>query len=387
MAIPLKYNVRSLLVRRISTAMTGGGIALVVAVFVIVMALVAGLNSAISDTGDPDNLIVLRKGATTETYSAVQIDQFDALKFLPQIRREPDGSVDASPELPVQALMERIGGGRDNIVVRGVLPVALKVHQKVTITEGRMFNPSVNEVVVGKGLIGHYKNMALGSTLHFGRGNWRVVGIMAADGGSFESEVWGDIHNVQDDAQRGAYYADARIKLAPGADSAALINRLADDPRINLQGQTERDYYKDQAVVANQMRVLGMIVAVIMAIGAIFGAMNTMYAAVSSRTTEIGTLRALGFAPFAVMTSFLLESMVLAVAAGAIGIILAMPIDGLSTTFGNFVTFSTLAFSFHVTFAIVIEALIFAAVMGVVGGWLPARQAMKMPVVDALRSV
>ncbi len=387
MAIPLKYNVRSLLVRRISTAMTGGGIALVVAVFVIVMALVAGLNSAISDTGDPDNLIVLRKGATTETYSAVQIDQFDAMKFLPQIRREADGAVDASPELPVQALMERVGGGRDNIVIRGVLPIALRVHQKVRIAEGRMFNPSVNEVIVGKGLLGHYKNMALGSTLHFGRGNWRVVGIMAADGGSFESEVWGDIHNVQTDAQRGAYYADVRLKLAPGADGAALINRLADDPRINLQGTTEPEYYKDQAVVANQMRVLGLVVAVIMAVGAIFGAMNTMYAAVSSRTTEIGTLRALGFAPIAVMTSFLLESLVLAVAAGALGILLAMPINGLSTTFGNFLTFSTLAFSFHVTFAIVIEALIFAAVMGVVGGWLPARQAMKMPVVDALRSV
>jgi len=387
MAIPLKYNVRSLLVRRISTAMTGGGIALVVAVFVIVMALVAGLNSAISDTGDPDNLIVLRKGATTETYSAVQIDQFDAMKFLPQIRREPDGSVDASPELPVQALMERVGGGRDNIVIRGVLPIALRVHQKVRIAEGRMFNPSVNEVIVGKGLLGHYKNMALGSTLHFGRGNWRVVGIMAADGGSFESEVWGDIHNVQTDAQRGAYYADVRLKLAAGADSAALIKRLADDPRVNLQGETEAEYYKDQAVVANQMRVLGLVVAVIMAVGAIFGAMNTMYAAVSSRTTEIGTLRALGFAPIAVMTSFLLESLVLAVAAGALGILLAMPINGLSTTFGNFLTFSTLAFSFHVTFAIVIEALIFAAVMGVVGGWLPARQAMKMPVVDALRSV
>ncbi len=387
MAIPLKYNVRSLLVRRISTAMTGGGIALVVAVFVIVMALVAGLNSAISDTGDPDNLIVLRKGATTETYSAVQIDQFDAMKFLPQIRREADGSVDASPELPVQALMERIGGGRDNIVIRGVLPIALKVHQKVHIAEGRMFNPSVNEVIVGRGLLGHYKNMALGSTLHFGRSNWKVVGIMSAEGGSFESEVWGDIHNVQTDAQRGAYYADVRLKLAAGADGAALINRLADDPRINLQGETEPEYYKDQAVVANQMRVLGLVVAVIMAIGAIFGAMNTMYAAVSSRTTEIGTLRALGFAPIAVMTSFLLESLVLAVAAGALGILLAMPINGLSTTFGNFLTFSTLAFSFHVTFAIVIEAFVFAAVMGVVGGWLPARQAMKMPVVDALRSV
>ena len=387
MAIPLKYNVRSLLVRRISTAMTGGGIALVVAVFVIVMALVAGLKSAISDTGSPDNIIVLRRGSTTETYSQIQLAQFDAMKFLPQIRREPNGEVDASPELPVQALMERVGGGRDNIVIRGVMPIALKVHDKVRIIEGRMFNPSVNEVIVGKGLASSYKNCTLGSTLRFGRGNWKVVGIMAADGGSFESEVWGDIHNVQDDAQRGAYYADVRMKLAPGADRDALIRRLADDPQINLQGETEADYYKDQAVVANQMRTLGMIVAVIMAIGAIFGAMNTMYAAVSSRTTEIGTLRALGFAPSAVMGSFLLESTVLAIAGGLLGIVLAMPINGLSTTFGNFVTFSTLAFSFRVTFAIVIEALIFAAVMGFIGGWLPARQAMKMAVVDALRSV
>ena len=245
MAIPLKYNVRSLLVRRVSTAMTGGGIALVVAVFVIVMALVAGLNSAISDTGDPDNVIVLRKGATTETYSAIQLDQFDAMKFLPQIRREPDGEVDASPELPVQALMERTGGGRDNIVVRGVLPIALKVHPKVKIVEGRMFNPSVNEVIVGKGLMGHYENTTLGSTLRFGRGKWKVVGIMEAAGGSFESEVWGDIHNVQDDAQRGAYYADVRLKLAPGADSDALIRRLADDPRINLLAETEAGRFRE----------------------------------------------------------------------------------------------------------------------------------------------
>ena len=235
MAIPLKYNVRSLLVRRISTAMTGGGIALVVAVFVIVMALVAGLKSAISDTGSPDNIIVLRRGSTTETYSQIQLAQFDAMKFLPQIRREPNGEVDASPELPVQALMERVGGGRDNIVIRGVMPIALKVHDKVRIIEGRMFNPSVNEVIVGKGLASSYINCTLGSTLRFGRGNWKVVGIMAADGGSFESEVWGDIHNVQDDAQRGAYYADVRLKLAPGADQDALIRRLADDPQINLR--------------------------------------------------------------------------------------------------------------------------------------------------------
>ncbi|HTR62359.1 MAG TPA: ABC transporter permease [Candidatus Binataceae bacterium] len=385
MAIPLKYNVRSLLVRRVSTAMTAGGIALVVAVFVIVMAMVAGLGSAISDTGSPDNVVVVRKGSTTETSSAVQLDQFDALKFLPQIKRDRDGNPLASPELPVQVLMERPGGATDNVVVRGVLPVALQVHQNVHITEGRMFKPALNEVIVGKALVGRYANTKVGSTMHFGRGDWKVVGIFDAGGSSFESEVWADIHNIQDDTQRGAYYACARLKMMPGADVDALIHRIADDPRINLQAQTETDYYKDQSVVANQLRALGMIVAIIMGIGAVFAAMNTMYAAVSARTTEIGTLRALGFRPGAVLGSFLLESLALATAAGAIGVILALPINGFSTSFGNFVTFSTMAFAFRVTPTVVAEALVFAAIMGVLGGWLPARQAMKMQVVEALR--
>jgi putative ABC transport system permease protein len=385
MAIPLKYNLRSLLVRRVSTAMTAGGIALVVAVFVIVMAMVAGLGSAISDTGSPDNVVVVRKASTTETSSAVQLDQFDALKFLPQIKRDADGNPLASPELPVQVLMQRSGGASDNVVVRGVLPVALQVHQNVHLIEGRMFKPALNEVIVGKALLGRYANTGVGSTMHFGRGNWKVVGIFDAGGSSFESEVWADIHNVQDDTQRGAYYACARLKMLPGTDVDALIRRIADDPRINLQAQTESDYYKDQSVVANQLRALGMIVAIIMGIGAVFAAMNTMYAAVSARTTEIGTLRALGFRPGAVLGSFLLESLALAVAAGALGVILALPINGFSTSFGNFVTFSTMAFAFRVTPAVVLQALLFAAVMGVLGGWLPARQAMKMQVVEALR--
>jgi len=385
MAIPLKYNIRSLLVRRVSTAMTAGGIALVVAVFVIVMAMVAGLGSAISDTGSPDNVVVVRKGSTTETSSAVQLDQFDALKFLPQIKRDADGNPLASPELPVQVLMQRSGGTSDNVVVRGVLPVALQVHENVRLIEGRMFKPALNEVIVGKALVGRYANTGVGSTMHFGRGNWKVVGIFDAGGSSFESEVWADIHNVQDDTQRGAYYACARLKMLPGTEVDALIRRIADDPRINLQAQTETDYYKDQSVVANQLRALGMIVAIIMGIGAVFAAMNTMYAAVSARTTEIGTLRALGFRPGAVLGSFLLESLALAVAAGGLGVILALPINGFSTSFGNFVTFSTMAFAFRVTPAVVLQALLFAAVMGVLGGWLPARQAMKMQVVEALR--
>jgi putative ABC transport system permease protein len=387
MAIPLKYNLRSLLVRRVSTAMTAGGIALVVAVFVVVMAMVSGLGSAITEAGSPDNLIVLRKGATTETYSSLSLDQFDALKFLPGIRRDPNGDSYASPELPVQVLLERTQSGRDNIVVRGVLPVALKVHDKLHLVAGRMFQPSMREVIVGKGLGGHYRNCAVGSTLHFGRGDWKVVGVFDAGGSSFESEIWADIHDVQADTQRGQYYAIARLKLIAGADRDALIRRIADDPRINLQAETETQYYKDQSVVANQLRWLGLVVAIIMGVGAVFAAMNTMYAAVAARTSEIGTLRALGFSPGAVLTSFLIESLMLASVAGLIGIVLALPINGFSTTFGNFLTFSTLAFNFRVTPAIVLEALAFAAIMGAFGGYLPARQAMRLSVVNALRRI
>ena len=385
MAIPFKYNLRSLLVRRVSTVMTGGGIALVVAVFVIVMAMVAGLDGAIEDSGSPDNMIVLRKGSTTETGSSFSLDQFEALKFLPQIRRDANGQPLASVELPVQVLMEKAGGGRENIVLRGVTPAALKVHDQVHIIQGRMFDPALNEVIVGKALLKRYANCAIGSNMHLGRGTWKVVGIFDAAGASFESEVWAGIHKVQDDTQRGAYYASVVLKMAPGADVPALVKRLADDPRINLQGETEPDYYHDQSVVAAQLHQMGMLVAAIMSIGAIFAAMNTMYAAVSARTQEIGTLRALGFSPAAVMGCFLLESLMLAVAAGVVGIVIAMPVNGLSTAFGNYVTFSTLSFQFRVTVAIVIQALVFAAIMGAAGGFLPARQAMRMSVVDALR--
>ena len=387
MAVPLKYNFRSLMVRRVSTAMTGGGIALVVAVFVVVMAMVAGLATSITEAGSPDNLIVLRKGATTETYSSMSLDQFDTVKFLPGVKRDADGAPYASPELPVQVLLESVQGGRDNIVIRGVLPIALKVHDKLHIIQGRMFNPSLREVIVGKGLQGHYRNCTVGSTLHFGRGDWKVVGLFDAAGSSFESEIWADIHDVQADSQRGAYYAIARLKLQPGADQNALITRIADDPRINLQAEPETQYYQDQSVVANQLRMLGMIVAVIMGIGAVFAAMNTMYASVSARTAEIGTLRALGFSPRAVLGSFLIESLMLATLAGVVGIIIALPINGFSTTFGNFLTFSTLSFNFRVTPMIMLQALIFAAIMGAFGGWLPARQAMRLSVVNALRRI
>lgn len=387
MAIPLKYNLRSLLVRRVSSLMTGGGIALVVVVFVVVMALVAGLDAAIEDAGSPDNLVVLRRGAITETVSGFSIAQYEALKYLAAIRRTPSGEPYASPELPVQALMARIDGLRENIVLRGVRPIALLVHDKVHLVQGRMFKPGMSEVIVGRGLTDRFRDCAVGDTLHIGRGSWKVVGAFAAGGSSFESEVWGDLYQVLQDTARGNYYAAVRLKLAPGADADELIRRIADDPQINLQAESEADYYRGQTVMAKRMHALGMIVAVIMAIGAIFAAMNTMYASVSARTTEIGTLRALGFSGGAVMLSLLIESLILASAAGGLGLILALPINGISATFANTVTFSTMVFSFRVTMPIVIQALVFAAVMGLLGGWLPARQAMRMSVVDALRSL
>ncbi len=172
----------------------------------------------------------------------MNLDQFNALRFLPGIRRDAAGNPLASPELPVQTLLQRSGGGRENIVFRGVLPVALEVHDQVHIIAGRMFRPGLNEIIVGKALLGRYANCALGAALHFGRGTWRVVGIFEARGSSFESEIWGDVHSVQDEARRGANYSCARIKLAPGADAAALIRRIANDPRINLQAQSEPEY-------------------------------------------------------------------------------------------------------------------------------------------------
>jgi putative ABC transport system permease protein len=387
MAIPLKYNRRSLFMRRVSNAMTGGGIALVVAVFVVAMAMVAGLSRVIQRSGSEDNLIVLARGSTTETGSSLKVDQFDALKFLTEILRDSKGNPLASAELAMQILMPSPSGSLDNLAIRGLLPVGFAVHDQVHIVSGRMFTPGLSEIIIGKSLVGRYPGCNLGSSMRFGRRAWRVVGVFEAGGSSFESEVWGDVHSLQEDANRGAVFNSVRLKLAPGADASALIQRMTDDPRINLQAETEPDYYREQSVVAQQVRVLGLLVAGIMAFGAVFAAMNTMYAAVSARTTEIATLRALGFRPAAIMTSFLVESFALALTAGAFGVLLAMPVNWFSTSFNAGLTSATLEFDFRVTLPIVMQALLFAGLIGITGGWLPARRAMGLSVASALRRV
>jgi putative ABC transport system permease protein len=376
MTVPLKYNRRSLLIRRVSNSLTVGAIAIVVGLFVAAMAIVGGLDSAIKDTSAPDNMILLGRGADSEANSFITLDQLDALKFLPAIKRDGEGHPLVSPELDTL----------DNLPIRGVLPVSIQIHEQVRLIAGRMFAPGLNEVIIGKLLLNQYPGCSLGADLKVGRRMWRVVGVFEAGGSSFESEVWADLHSLQEDARRGSSFSSIRLKLVPGADVHSLIQRCADDPRINLQAETESEYYKEQSEIAANLRVLGLFVAGIMACAAIVAAMNTMYAAVSARTTEIGTLRALGFSPLAIMTSFLAESSALAFAAGLIGVLLALPVNGLSTKFnGGAVSAPTLAFSFHVTPAIALQGLAFAIVIGALGGWLPARQAMRVSVVNALR--
>jgi putative ABC transport system permease protein len=385
MAIPLKYNFRSLFVRKVSNSMTGLGIALVVGIFTTVMAMVTGLDAMIRDTSSPDNLILLRRGTSTETGSAITLDQFEALKFLPEISRDKRGDPLVSPELSEDLFLNASDGSLSTLGVRGVLPVAMDVHDNVRIVSGRMFTPGQNEVIIGKALVDRYSGFSLGSSVPLGRRTWQIVGVFEAGGSSFESELWGDVHSLQEDSNRGAVFNSVRLKLAHDADYKALAQRLASDSRINLDTQTETEYYRDQAAFVAQVRLLGLFVAGVMAFGAIFAAMNTMYAAVSVRTAEIGTLRALGFPPASVVTSFLVESTALAVFAGLVGILLALPLGQYSTTLNTGPASPTLAFNFHITLAVVAEALMFAALIGLAGGWLPARQAVKMSVVAALK--
>src|SRR5215469_2649785 len=259
MAIPFRYSRRSLFVRRVSNAMTGGGISLVVAVFVVIMAMVAGLSHAIRNSGSDDNVFFLARASTTETGSSLHLDQFDALKFLPAIRRDEAGNPLVSPEMAEQVLMPSPSGTLDNLAVRGLLPVGFAVHDQVRIISGRMFTPGLSEIMIGKALIGRYPGCSLGSSMRFGRRSWTVVGVFEARGSSFESEVWGDVHSLQEDANRGTAFNSIRLKLAPGADAPALVQRIADDPRINLQAETEADYCRDQSAVANQVRALGVL--------------------------------------------------------------------------------------------------------------------------------
>lgn len=390
MALPLSYSWRSLLARGVRTAFTVMVIALVVVATTLFWSLIASLKRTLVSSGSPDNLVVMRKGATNDGSSQLSLDAFQAIRFFDGIAKDEKGDPLVSPELVVQPFFHTPAGGRENVLVRGVDPVALRVHDEVKIAEGRMFQPSSSEAVVGKAVAGRYQGAALGQELHFGTGTWKVVGILESGGSSFESEVWVDARQLADDAKRSLPYSGFRIRVAPGADIDALARRIADDPRWALQATREIDYYESLSSTANTLYIIVAGLAVLAGIGAMFGATNTMYAAVQARTSEIGTLRALGFSRGSILTAFLAESVMTAGFAFAIGALVAWALGlGISWAMGGIgfaaSTFSTNVVSLRVAPQDLLMPLALAILIGVFGGLAPAAAAASLRPVEALR--
>ena len=388
MGLIASYNLRSMIVRKGTAAMTAGGIAMVVAVFVMTLAIAQGFRQTLVASGSPENAIVLRKGATAETVSAVLRTDVPIIESLPQVARGPDGRPLASSELVVIIALPRISDNQPaNVPARGVGPRAYEVRNSLKIVEGRRFNPGTREVNVGRAAVGRFKGLTLGSDVKFGAATWTVVGVFTADDAAFESEVWGDVDLMMPAFQRNGYQS-MTVKLADPTMFDSFKATLEGDPRLYLRSQREQDYYAEQSqALTTVIRVFGTFVTLILAIGAMFGAMNTMYAAVAYRTREIGTLRALGFSRVRIVTAFLAESIALAVVGGILGCLLALPVHGMSTGTTNFASFSEVAFKFRITPGLLAGGLIFSALMGATGGLLPAIRAARIPVARALREI
>jgi len=388
MGLISNYNLRSMVVRKGTAAMTAGGIAMVVAVFVMTLAIAQGFRATLVASGSPGNAIVLRKSSTAETTSAVLRPDLPIVESLPQVARDADGRPLSSAELlTIIALPRQTDNQPANVPVRGVGPRAFDVRETLKFVEGRRFAPGTREINVGRLAVGRFKGLTLGTDVKFGSTTWKVVGIFTADDAAFESEIWGDIDLMMPAFQRNGYQS-VTVKLADPSMFESFKTAVEGDPRLYLQPKREQDYYAEQSqAMTTVIRVFGTFVTLILSIGAMFGAMNTMYAAVAYRTREIGTLRALGFSRFRIVTAFLAESIALAVVGGAIGCILALPVHGLSTGTTNFSSFTEVAFKFRITPGLMVGGLIFSAVMGAVGGLLPAIRAARIPVARALREI
>jgi len=388
MGLITNYNLRSMTVRRATAAMTAGGIAMVVAVFVMTLSLAQGFRATLVSSGSPQNAIVLRKGATAESTSAVLRSDVPIVESLPQVARGSDGRPLASPELLVAIALPRQSDNKPaNVPVRGVGPLAFAVRDTLKIAEGRRFAAGTREINVGRLAVGRFKGLSIGSDVKFSGLTWKVVGVFTADDASFESEVWGDVDLMRPAFQRNGYQSMI-VKLVDPSMFDSFQATVESDPRLFLKPQREQAYYAEQArPLTTVMRIFGGFVTLILSIGAMFGAMNTMYAAVAYRTREIGTLRALGFSRLRIVSAFMVESIALALVGGVIGCLLALPVHGLSTGTTNFSSFSEVAFKFRITPALLAGGLIFAAVMGALGGFLPAVRAARIPVARALREI
>ncbi|MBC8166797.1 MAG: ABC transporter permease, partial [Bryobacteraceae bacterium] len=369
-----------------TTIMTALGVALTVAVLLAILAMVDGLNHAFATTGDPLNVLVVRRSAQSETTSNFTRVQYADIKFKPGIAKTAAGEPMVSLEVVNVITLSAPGNeGGQNIMLRGVTPAGFALRQGLNIVEGRWFTPGRREVVVGKGLTGRYPAARVGGILEFGRGKWTVVGVMAQGNSAINSEVWGDVNQMAADFDRSDVLSSALVRSTDDAAVQSLISDLKNDQRLNVDAMTEKSYYAAQTVAAIPLQAVGTLVAIIMAIGSAFAAMNTMYAAVARRSREIGTLRVLGFSKSGILVSFFLESLLLSLLGGILGVLLVLPLNNIQTGIGSFTTFTEIAFQFRITPQIMATGLAFGLIMGALGGIFPAASAARKEILTALR--
>lgn len=388
MKIPIIYNVRSVLQRPVSTALTALGIALVVAVFIGMLALANGFRAALTRTGSDRNALVLRRGADSELSSGISRETASILAASPHVAVGADGRPLVSPEVWVIIPLARSGpdtAALTNVVARGVSDGAWAVRSNLEVLEGRRPQSGQTEVCVGRKIVGRFPGTGIGEALRFAGRNWTVVCHFAAGGSAFESEIWGENEQFMP-AFRGEVFQSVTFRLRHAAGFEEAKRAIEGDQRLTVDVHRESDFYVQQSQLLGRiLRILAILITSIMAIGAVFGAINTMYAAVAARSPEIGVLLTLGFHPRSVLASFLIESAIIAAGGGLVGCLLALPINGVVTSTTNWASFSEIAFSFRVTPTLLAAGVIFAVVMGVIGGFFPARRAARLPVVQAMR--
>jgi putative ABC transport system permease protein len=387
MKIPLSYIARNLWTRRLTTGLTAAGLALVVFVFATVLMLGEGLHNTLVTTGEYDNVVLIRRSADTEIQSGIERAQANIAESHPAIARGPDGRTMLSKETVVLiSLNKRDSDKPSNVIIRGVDQRGLQLRPQVHLTSGRMFRPGASEIIAGASIARRFAGAGIGEKLRFGQREWTVVGLFDAGNSGFDSEIWGDADQLMQAFRRNAYSAMV-LRLASTGSFDGFKKDIEGDPRLTLEAKREQVFYADQSkALSTFISILGLTLSVIFSIGAMIGATITMYASVANRVGEIGTLRALGFQRRSILAAFLTEAMLLALVGGAAGLALASLMQFLSFSTTNFQSFSELAFGFKLNAAIVFKTLVFALIMGFVGGFLPAVRAARMRIVDALRA-
>ena len=390
MAIPLKYNLRNLMVRKVSTGMTVFVIALVVTVFLFVLSLWSGVTRTLSTNASDRNVVTMRVGSQAEMQSVVTRESADLIRSMPGIERNAGGQPLVSPELLILINIPKQDGKSTNVQIRGTSPLGMELRPSIHIVEGRAFRPGTNEAVVSKILPTRVANVEIGKTIKSGAYRWTVVGYFDASGSAYDSEIWVDVADLQAQSKR-PIYSIVYVRTPDAASALRYIEAVKGDQRLKFEGKTEKKYFEEQMVTGAPIKVLAILVGVFTAIGASFGAMNTMYAQVSARIREIGTLRAIGFSRRSVLLSFVLEALVLCLSGGVLGTAIAYVLFNVVITKPtgtmNFRTFSEILFNFRLTPQLLLGGLAFSLAMGLFGGFFPAARAARLKITTALREI